>query len=697
MSDSSNDNDTLLEAFLYETNQLLNELEEILLSTEEKKSLTEDNINEIFRIMHTIKGSAAMMTFDNISKTAHAVEDLFYFIRENKPQKYDFENICDVVLHSLDYIRLNITKVQSGEKLENDEDELLKEIGVALEVLKSGAGTAAVKPKGTKSTGAKAKTAASKAKTTDAGAGEATASPVKKSAQRTAASQKYKARIVFEDSSQMENLRAYSIMNGLQEHCSEMFSKPADLTRDETADYIAKNGFELFFETDVPRDKIENALKNGFLVKSYQLETVDDYDQEIGVKKESTAEHATENKKSAVPAKSGAVQELVSVSTSKLDSLMDLVGEIVITESMVTRNPDLKGLNLDNFDKTARQLRKLTDDLQDIVMSMRMVPIAPVFHRMHRIVRDMNKSLGKDVELVLKGEDTEVDKSIVDKLSDPLMHLVRNSMDHGIESAEVRKQAGKDPAGKVRLSARNTGGDIVITISDDGKGLDKAAILKKAKEAGLLEKPENELTEKEIFSFIMLPGFSTSKKVTEYSGRGVGMDVVRQNVEKVGGKIAIESAEGKGTNFIIRIPLTLAIVDGMEIAVGNSVYIIPIVSIKESFKAQKKALIRDTAGNEMIMVRGNCYPILRLHKLFGVKTEKTDLCDGILIMVENDGKVACLFADDLLGEQQIVVKSLPYFLNAYDVKKSGIGGCTILGDGSISLIIDVAGILDRLN
>jgi len=308
----------------------------------------------------------------------------------------------------------------------------------------------------------------------------------------------------------------------------------------------------------------------------------------------------------------------------------------------------------------------------------------------------MSKKLGKDVELDIAGEETEVDKNIIDNLADPLMHLRRNAMDHGIETKTERKDTGKDSKATIKLEAQNTGGDVLITIKDDGRGIDREKVLKKAIENGLITKPENEMSDKEVYALILLPGFSTKERITEFSGRGVGMDVVKKNIDKLGGNIHIDSSLGEGTTINIRIPLTLAIVDGMMISVGDAIYTIPTVSIRESFKANPKDLLADTNGNEMIMIRGLCYPITRIHSLFGVNTQGTDLCEGIMVVIEDNGKSVVVFADRLIGEQQVVVKPLPQYLMPYGVKESGIGGCTILGDGSISLIIDVMTLIDRV-
>ena len=386
-------------------------------------------------------------------------------------------------------------------------------------------------------------------------------------------------------------------------------------------------------------------------------------------------------------------QNLISVNLTKLDMLMAVVGEIVITESMVISSPELHGLKLDSFLKSARQLRKLTDDLQDIAMSLRMVPISGTFQKMNRIVRDMKQELNKDVRLTIEGENTEVDKSIVDNISDPIMHIVRNAMDHGIEkAADDRVRAGKNPQGEIVLAARHTGSEVIITITDDGRGIDPASVLAKARENGLLVKPEEEYSQKEILSLLMLPGFSTNKEVTEYSGRGVGMDVVKRNVEAIGGTVGISSEYGKGTCMTLRIPLTLAIVDGMEVSVGGTIFTIPISNIRKSFKALPEDIIYDSEGHELIRCMGDFYPLVRLHQLYGIDSAITGITEGLLMWVEASDKSYCLFIDELLGEQQVVVKPLPSYLNNFNIKNSGISGCTILGDGNISIILEISNV-----
>ncbi|MBQ5850381.1 MAG: chemotaxis protein CheA, partial [Lachnospiraceae bacterium] len=390
----------------------------------------------------------------------------------------------------------------------------------------------------------------------------------------------------------------------------------------------------------------------------------------------------------------GVQQSFISVNVHKIDKLMDLMGEIVTTESMVIKNPDIANMHLENFDKQARQLRKLTDEMQEVVMSIRMIPISSTFHKMKRIVRDMCKKVNKEANLVLVGEKTEVDKNVLDALSDPLMHLIRNSMDHGLESPEDRQKVGKNPVGTITLEAKNTGGDIIVSVSDDGRGLDKDKLIAKAISRGLVNKPESEITDKEAYNFILMPGFSTKEKVTEFSGRGVGMDVVRQNLESIGGSISIDSELGNGMTITMHIPLTLAIIEGMNVSVGKSKLIIPILNIKESLEARNQEIIKDPDGNDMVILRGECFRIIKLYEEFNIHTDVTDINDSILVLVEAERGTACLMVDELLGEQQAVIKPLPQYITNVIGKPKGVSGCSILGDGNISLIIDINSLLN---
>ena len=686
MSNDGISKEPMLEMYLFEGNLLVEQLEEIIIKCEKDKKFEMGDINEIFRIMHTIKGSSAMMMFNQIGLLAHSLEDLFFFIRANQNIEIDFVGLSDLVLSGIDFIKAEMNKIEKGSGADALADELIGEIKTMLEQMKisyEGQNAAPATLANSTPDGQKALYYIS--------------SYQNPSAEKAT---KYCVQAFFEDDCQMENIRAYMLVNNLQEIVIEIHHIPADIIDNAaSADIIRETGFTICFSTLAPYGEIESILNQVAFVRKMEINQVDDYPAEFKVlqsRREIILDEIPQEYQQTLTetVETGSTnnrqQNIISVSVAKLDMLMDIVGEIVISEAMVTKNPDLVGLQLEGFSKAARQLRKLTDELQDIVMSIRMVPVSMVFHKMNRIVRDMSKRLAKEVNLEIIGETTEVDKNIIDHLSDPLMHLIRNAMDHGLESKEDRITAGKSSQGKITLEAKNAGGDVLIIVRDDGRGLNRDKILNKARQRGLVHKPESELTDKEVFAYIMLAGFSTNEQVTEFSGRGVGMDVVAKNIEKIGGSITIESNFGKGTEIFVKIPLTLAIIDGIEVGVGKSRYTIPTISIRESFRSDDQEIISDGDGNDMIMIRGQCYPVLRLHRMFKIKNAVTTISDGMMVMIETDSKAACLFVDRLVGEQQVVVKALPKYLK----KVQGIAGCTILGDGGISLILDANGILE---
>ena len=668
-----NNLDSVLDMYLFETNSLLELLDNILLKAESNLSFDKECMDEIFRAMHTIKGSSAMMQFDSIMTISHKIEDLFYYIRENGiDQKYN-EELVNLVFKITDFIKGEIVKVEEGLELEKNLDPLENEIKLFLNSIKKETKEEIYQIENLKSNIA-----------------------ITEENNQTKGCT-YAIRIIFDDDVSMENLRAFIIVNQLRETGIEFEYKPENIENiPETSQEIIENGFFVYVNKEY-LDTATEVISKALNVKNY---TVFEYNEEVQNNKEdetiiNQTRCSTDLNNSNLSANSKQCrQSLITVNLSKLDKLVDIVGELVIAESMVESDADIKKLNSESFKKSTRQVRKLTDELQDIVMSLRMVPISGTFNKMHRIVRDMGKELNKDVELVLNGEDTEIDKTIADCISDPIMHLVRNAMDHGIEPEEKRISKGKNKKGKITLSAFNTGGEIHITVEDDGRGFDSEKILEKAEAKGLLTKPASEYTQKEAFQFLMLPGFSTNDDITEYSGRGVGMDVVKSNVEKVGGTIVLESNEGLGSKITFKIPLTLTIVSGMQVVVGSSEFIIPIKSIHQSFKTKKNEIIHNPEQGEMILIREKCYRIIRIHEYFNINTDITNIEDGILIFVESGDNSACLFVDKIIGEQQVVVKPLPIILNKYNLKESGIYGCSILGDGSINLILDVGNLME---
>jgi two-component system chemotaxis sensor kinase CheA len=375
---------------------------------------------------------------------------------------------------------------------------------------------------------------------------------------------------------------------------------------------------------------------------------------------------------------------MVRVDTHKLDGLIDLVGELVVAQSMVVQSPELKGIGNSQLARCLGQLRGITSDLQRTAMSLRMVPIGGTFRKMARLVRDLSGELGKEIDLKLEGEDTELDRNLVEELSDPLVHMIRNSVDHGIEMPDVRAAAGKPRTGTITLRAFHQGGFIVIQIGDDGRGLSGDRILAKAVERGLV-KPQDRLEPADIRDLIFLPGFSTAEKVTGLSGRGVGMDVVRRNIEKIRGKVGVDSIEGSGSTFTMYVPLTLAIIEGLIVGVGQERYIIPTLSVRESFRPLPGAVTTVQGRGEVVRVRGKLTPLLRLGRFLGTPAKTDDPTQGIVVVVESGQDCRCLLVDDLIGKQEVVIKSLGEMFG----RQNAFAGAAILGDGRVGLILDV--------
>jgi two-component system, chemotaxis family, sensor kinase CheA len=381
--------------------------------------------------------------------------------------------------------------------------------------------------------------------------------------------------------------------------------------------------------------------------------------------------------------------DTLRVSVPKVDSLINTVGELVITQTMlsqITNNFSFE--NLSRLFAGIAQLERNTRELQESVMRIRMLPLSFAFNRLPRLVHDMGQKLKKKVDLVIHGEQTEIDKTVIDRLIDPLMHLVRNCLDHGIEPPAERLAAGKSEVGMIELKAYQKGGNVVIEVRDDGRGLQHERIFAKAVERGLIP-ADTRLSPEEITEMIFLPGFSTAKTVSDVSGRGVGMDVVRNNIRSLGGGVEITTQDGRGTCFTVRLPLTLAILDGLSVQVGDHTYILPLVSIVESVRVRPEQVSRPAGGSELFGQRKEYLPLLRLYDLFHIEPRSTDLSQGLLVIVEADGKKAGLYVDDLLGQQQVVIKSLATHYR----KVEGISAATILGDGSVAMILDVTGLI----
>jgi two-component system chemotaxis sensor kinase CheA len=704
----------MLDMFIFEMDQLVNQLENTIVQSESEYNM--DQINEIFRVMHTIKGSCAMMMYDNIAAVGHAIEDLFYYLREENPQNLDFKRLSDHVLEGTDFVKAELAKISNKQKADGNGSALIKDIEAFLKAIKTdaappptaaelAAAAAALQPEGAPAV-IPSLVAAASAKT----------APVVGDNVESMFS--YKASIYFQDGCEMENVRAYTLIHNLQDLAQDITHVPADVIDEAAIEVIKQNGFEFEFTSELDYQRIKNHLSQTVYLRELNLVELGTVMAEAKapveqaplppaqesppvVKEEETtaavaSEETAPKAQAAAPAGGAAAPptttttNLINVSVSKLDSLLNLMGELVISEAMVTQNAELQGLQLDNFHKESRQLRKIIGNLQTTIMSMRLVPLSNTFFKQNRIVRDMCRQLGKEVDLEIIGDETEVDKKIIEHIADPIMHIIRNSVDHGVEMPEVREKRGKPRKAKVVLEAKNSGGDVLIVIRDDGGGINTERVLKKAKENGLTSKPDAEYTEKEIQQFIFMPGFSTNETVTNFSGRGVGMDVVSKNLEVCGGTALVESTPGVGTTFTLKIPLTLAIIDGMSVKVAGAQYTVPIANIIKSFKPEKDQLFNDPNGNEMVTERGEIFNVVRLHDFFHIEGAIANIEEGILMMLENGERKICLLVDELLGQQQAVIKPMPKYFK----RVPGISGCTLLGNGDVSIIVDVPGFFD---
>lgn len=704
--------DGMVDMYLYENGQLLEKLEELVLENKDEDSFDENSINEIFRIMHTIKGSSGVMMYDNIMKVSHKLEDIFYFLREHQDIEEHHMELTDCIFQVLDFINGEMEKIRDGGDPDGDNSQLISKMDAFLKQIKdenSDGATSVDKKKEEKKTESNIKLGPNQFYIAPQVSGE---------------DKYFRVRITYKEDTQMCNMRAYSAVYALKEFTEDVHYTPEDiLTNEETAQTILDEGFLMLIHGNFTVEKLKNLLDTTVEIEQIEIaecvkaefdagfspenqgqiqpgESADEVQEEIKqesepqpgdyvIQKEAgRAKQITKSKK-----KKEHKQSLMSVNIDKMNLLMNLMGEMVIAESVVLQNQDLQipGLELSNFNKAAAQLAKITTEMQELIMSMRMMPLTNTFQKMNRTVFDISRKLGKDIEFEMIGDTTEVDKNIIETISDPLMHLVRNSVDHGIETNEEREQKGKTEKGKIILEAKNEGGKVWITVRDNGRGLNRKKLYKKAKENGILpdNRAENEYTDKEIYQFITYPGFSTKEQVTEYSGRGVGMDVVVKNIQKIGGVLDIESEENKGSAMTMKIPLTMAIIDGIVMRNGNTKFVMETSAIKEFIRVTEDKMIHEPNGEEYVMIRGECYPILRLSQKYHLENAVQSVEDGVILILEYEGKTLCVLIDELIGTQEIVVKPIP----SYVKKVHGISGCTQLGDGSIALILDVSGLM----
>jgi len=650
-----------------------------------------DTIHAIFRAAHSIKGGAGTFGFIHVTDFTHLVETLLDEMRDGRREisKKDTE----ILLDSVDCMRILIEAARDDE--EYDETKIAETsalLAQTLEVESNAASTLENDDKSSEPTDniqtflIKFTPELNLAKTGNdplflfsalAELGESTvsASTAELPALTDIDVQELYLRWEIELSTSVDIAEISEVFEWVEDECVLDISLKAGAVTDTPKAAELNEPVE-----EKPPLATVNAKENTQLATKAEENTTN----EIATKKTTKEENSGQKTKAKVEVGS------IRVGVDKVDSLINLVGELVITQSMLSElGNDFEMNKLERLTSGLEQLLQNTKELQESVMRIRMLPISFAFNRFPRLVHDLAIKTGKEMELVIKGEQTELDKTVMEQIGDPLVHLVRNAADHGIESQEQRMANGKPAKGTISLDAYHQGGNIIIEISDDGAGINPQAVFEKAVEKGLIDSHVN-LSNTQAYDLLFEPGFSTASAITDISGRGVGMDVVKRNIQALGGRIQVESTLGKGSTFKVNLPLTLAILDGQLVKVGSEVYIIPLIAIVESLQINIKSINRVSGDMVLYRLRDDNIPILPIYQLFNLESECTELHNALLVVVEADGQKVGLMVDDLLAQQQVVIKSLKENYQQVD----GISGATILGDGSVAMILDIPGIIN---
>ncbi|MEY8303172.1 chemotaxis protein CheW [Anaerosalibacter bizertensis] len=650
-----------LDIFVEESKEHLESMNDILLELE-KDTDNKDLLNELFRISHTLKGMAGTMGFTNMANLTHDMEDVLQAIRSDEI-KINTE-IVDILFECLDSLEFSANYVsENGKEDGNDHLEL---IGKLKDLLNGDKEQSNEKNefKGTEKYDEYVINAAKQAKEKGLDS--------------------YKIYIRLSEDCMLKSARAFIIFNTIESFSEIIYSYPSvEDIEDEKFDLE----FSLVIVTDHKKEEIKEEIEKISEIDEVNIGPVEmDLTKKQVNKKEKSKKSIDKNNVNGKStsnnmAKTNRVGKTVRVDIDRLDTLMNLVSELIIIK---TRMEDMSGTtSKEDMNEAIEYLERITTNLHDAVMKVRMVPIERVFNRFPRMVRDLSKELDKEINLEMSGEETEVDRTVIDEIGDPLIHLIRNSIDHGIEHPDERIKLGKDKEGTVKLKAYPDGNNVVIEVEDDGAGIDHEKVKKKAIEKEIITEQDAEiLTKEESVELLFKAGFSTSDIVSDVSGRGVGLDVVKSKIESINGSIEVETSQGKGTRFIIRIPLTLAIIQGLLVKLGEEIYAIPLSSISEITILESEK-IRKVQGQEIILYRDKTLPIVRLNSLVGIEDKNMD--ELTVVIVRKGDKQAGLIVDDLIGQQEIVIKPLGKFLS--NIKY--LAGATILGNGKISLILDV--------
>lgn len=634
----------MFDVFAFETNGFLEQLETILMQAESQDGDILVAVPEIFRIMHTIKSSSAMMGLENVSKLAHRMEDLFFYIRENQPTWIDKVKLTDIVLLGVDYIKRNMDPDGQGESPE----AVVNEISHYLNLLENG---------------------------------EQQVVDVKETTYL---------RVHFQPNCAMLALRAYEIITRVKKIQDGILVTPAE-DDPQAEEVLASDGLLLMLPAIEKQSEILEKISASPFVVSVDTDAQPILTQEAvesdpiesppSVHKPDVSTPLVRPPRRDTTAVRSDGGGYMGVEVKKLDELINLSGEIIIASMGAAHAFDSR--DDDAVREALASLHRLILDMQDHTLALRMISLRDTFHKLNRSVRDATSKVDKKVAFTMSGEDTAVDRGVIDHVFSPLMHILRNAIDHGIELPEERIAAGKPETGSVHLSAAVENGQAVLAVTDDGRGIDQESVLMKAYASGLVTESQAEkMTAEEVNALIFLPGFSTKEQVSELSGRGVGMDVVNESVRKLSGKVLITSAKGQGTRMEIRLPLTMAILEALLIHAGDEeVCALPISAVIEAFKPSEGS-IRPANGRDVVLHRDVCYPIIRLSDMLGIPS--APYREGMMLLLDAEGETYALFICDALQQQSVVVKPIPALLKGI----RGVYGCTILGNGHVCLILD---------
>lgn len=681
-----------LEIFLDESNEHLQTLSDQLIILE-KEPDNSDTINEIFRAAHSLKGMAGTMGYKRMQNLTHDMENVFSEVRNGNMEVNS--NLVDVLFQCLDALETYVDNIRETQDEGTDDNEpIIKALNAF--IASEGKGNAA--PAAKKEEASAATASAAPADDKDMPLADFEKNAVNEALKKNL--HVYKIKVSVDENCILKAARAFLVFKNLEGHGDIIKSEPSvqDI-EDEKFDF----DFSIIVVTEEKYDNIIALIKNVSEIKDaagqeitqpFPEEQTEEAKEE---KKETSAVSQTAKPAAAKPAAkkpastgktSGSVSHTVRVDIEKLDVLMNLVSELIIAKNGLVSASHVEGdeaaaLN-QSFTEQIEYLERVTTNLHESVMKVRVMPIESVFSRFPRMIRDLNKKLGKKMELYMSGEDTELDRTVIDEIGDPIMHLLRNSADHGLESAEIRKERGKSEVGSIFLDAFQEGNNVVIEVRDDGNGIDTEKVKAKAVEKGTITQEQADvMTDKEAIDLLFRPSFSTAEKVTDVSGRGVGLDVVKSKIEALGGDVEVKTKYGEGSTFSIRLPLTLAIIQALMVKLGDEKYAISLGSI-ETIEDIPVSDIKYVHAKEVIHLRGNVIPLIRLRDLLDVPGEPEESENITVVVVRKGDKQAGLVVDSLIGQMEIVIKSLGKYIRINKM----ISGATILGDGSVALIID---------